>query len=203
MSDFRDTITNVAKSVTKTSGDLLKTTKLNMNLSTAEAGLKNLHLEIGKKVHEMYRGGERLGEFFDGKYIEILAAEEKIAEIKEKIDTIKGVRKCPKCEKIAERESEFCPKCGYRFEPEADDAQEDLSEPPKAPAAEIPTQPVPSEWATTYAANSREFFAPPTMPPAPPTKPPAPAFAAKICRVCNSENDAATKFCLSCGRILD
>jgi len=207
MSDFRDTITNVAKSVTKTSGDLLKTTKLNMNLSTEEGKLKSLYLEIGKKVHEIYQYGGSLGTYFDEKYLEILTAERKISEMKEQISAIKGVRNCPKCGKSAERESEFCPKCGMRFE--FDSVAREYSEPT------VSAQPVPQEWVNSHVTGSggsssshahvphTDWSAAPSAPvaPAPPVSPPS--MPIKICRVCKKENEASTKFCFSCGRILD
>jgi|GEM_PF-4884785 len=41
MQDIKGTILNLTKNVTKTSGDLLKTTKLSLALSTEETNLKN------------------------------------------------------------------------------------------------------------------------------------------------------------------
>ncbi|MCL2576620.1 MAG: zinc ribbon domain-containing protein [Defluviitaleaceae bacterium] len=174
MSDLRDTITNAAKTAAKTSGDLLKSAKLNMNLSSAESSLKNLHSEIGKKVHEIYQNGGSLGEWFDGKYLEILETENKISEIKEQLDELKGVRKCPKCEKTSDRTSEFCSKCGMRFPI--------VSEETVATEAEIPPEPQQEE-----PPDIQRMSPPPT----------------KKCRVCSTENEMSTKFCFSCGRILD
>ena len=65
MNDLRGTLANITKNVTKTSGDFLRTTKLSMSLSTEETNLKNLYMDIGKKVHEIYQYGGSLGKFFD------------------------------------------------------------------------------------------------------------------------------------------
>ena len=176
MQDIRGTLFNMTKSVAKTSGDLLKTTKLNMNLSSEESNLKSLYMEIGKKVHEIYQYGGSLGQFFDEKYLEIEACERKIADLKEQISVIKGVKSCPKCGKSVDRTAEFCQKCGIRVE--LGTAQPTLptaAEPP--PHIEEPT-PVLQQAA-----------------------PPEPAL--RKCRVCSSLNENDTKFCLSCGRILD
>ena len=175
MSDIRETISNITKNVTKTSGDFLKTTKLGMNLSSEEGNLRNLHLEIGRKVHEIYQYGGSLGKFFDEKYLEIEACERKISEIKEQIAVIKGIRECPKCGKKIEKTSDFCSKCGIRLDyiPGGDPSEIRLE---NHPPAEYP-------------------------PPAPASHSPPPP--AKICRICKSENEPSTKFCLSCGRILD
>ncbi|MCL1843122.1 MAG: zinc ribbon domain-containing protein [Defluviitaleaceae bacterium] len=205
MSDFRETVTSAAKSVAKTSGDFLKTTKLNMNLSSEENALKALYLEIGKKVHEIYKYGGSVGEFFDEKYTELQACEKKIAEIKEQISVIKGIRKCPDCGKTAERLAEFCPKCGKRFDGEAAflSAQPEASMPEEinfAPS-EIPRQQpqaarmdIPRQQPQPQAAH---------MPEIPAFSPPVPAMPEKVCRVCGAKNEISTKFCLSCGRIVD
>lgn len=193
MSDIRDTISNVAKSVTKTSGDLLKTTKLNMGLSSEESKIKLLYREIGKKVHEIYKFGGSLGEYFDEKYIEILTCERKISEFKEQIGVIKGVRNCQRCEKAAERTAEFCPKCGIRFETE-----------PAATAASIVADRQYAEPPIESHAEWRKTPPPPTSPPSMPVAHiPSPPMPTRICRVCKKENETSTKFCLSCGRILD
>ena len=183
MSDIRETLTNFTKNVTKTSGDLLKTTKLSMAVSSEQTALKALYHEIGKKVHEIYQYGGTLGKFFDEKYLELEACERKINELKEQIAQIKGVRECSKCGKTVERVSEFCPKCGVRVTGGPDDLAEAPTQ-KQTPPAEKPS-PTPA----------------PTSTPAPP--PPAPEATTKNCRVCGATNDAGTKFCLSCGRIAD
>ena len=197
MNDLRGTIASITKNVTKTSGDLLKTTKLNINLSNEESNLKNLYIEIGKKVHEIYLYGGSLGKFFDEKYRELDTCERKIAEIKEQIGVIKGTRECPKCGKSVERTAEFCQKCGTR---------QDISG-IAAPGAEA-QQPIPMQEA--YAAPETTLPIPELPPPMPEPTPPmeatdvqAPAPAARVCRICKSQNEPTTKFCLSCGRILD
>ncbi|MCL2527413.1 MAG: hypothetical protein FWE42_03255 [Defluviitaleaceae bacterium] len=189
MSDIRDTIISFTKNATKTSGDLFKTTKLSMSVSSEQTALKNLYLEIGKKVHEIYQYGGTLGKFFDEKFLELEACERKIEELKEEIAQIKGVRECGKCGKSAERTAEFCPKCGLRFgiptaenTPESNPVTEYIQPTPQA-AAPVPEQQVE---------------------PAPqPAQAPEPPPSTKRCRVCGMENDISTKFCLSCGRIVD
>jgi len=116
MSDIRDTLVKVTKNVTKTSGDLLKSAKLSVSLSNEETALKNVYIEIGKKVHEIYTYGGSLGSFFDEKYKEVEQCTIKINNLKEQMQLIKGVRECPKCGKTTAREAGFCPKCGASME---------------------------------------------------------------------------------------
>jgi len=195
MSDIRDTVLQFTKKVTSTSGDLLKTTKLSMSVSTEQNNLKNLYLEIGKKVHEIYRYGGNLGKFFDEKYMELEASERKIEELKEQIAQIKGVRECSKCGKTAERTAEFCPKCGIRFgvigeaahtpPPELAPATDYAPTAPPLEASSAPTPPI-----SIHSPAQLEAAA-------------TPEPATHRCRVCGMENDINTKFCLSCGRIVD
>ncbi|MCL2187470.1 MAG: zinc ribbon domain-containing protein [Defluviitaleaceae bacterium] len=179
MSDIRETLFNITKNASKTTGDLIKSAKLNMALGNEQAALKNLYTEIGKKVHEIYQYGGSLGKFFDDKYLELENTERKIAEIKEEISIIKGVRECIKCGKAVERNAEFCPKCGIRLEGNG------TAVTAEAPAADV----------------SAPVTPPAVEPPPVPVAPPAPAGV--VCRVCHASNDAGTKFCLSCGRMLD
>jgi len=180
MSDIGGTILNFTKNISKSSGDLFKTTRLSMNVSSEQTNLKNLYLEIGKKVHEIYQYGGTLGKFFDDKYLELEACERKINELKEQISQIKGVRECPKCGKTADRTSEFCPKCGIRF---------------GTPSAEITEPSVQTQPISTPEQPQIQITQ--DIPP------PPPMAKTKSCRVCGMENDVSTKFCLSCGRIVD
>jgi uncharacterized protein (UPF0212 family) len=116
MNDFKQTLMKFTKTVTKTSSDLLKTTKLSMSLASEEDRLKGIYYDIGKKVHEIYMYGGALGKFFDDKYKEIVDAEDKIAEIKNQIDMAKGLKSCPKCGKSIEKNAGFCPKCGLKLD---------------------------------------------------------------------------------------
>ena len=177
MSDIKGTISSITKSVTKTSGDFIKTTKLNINLSSAKSELKAIYQDIGKKVHEIYSFGGSLGEYFDEKYKEIQACEAQMAEIKERISIIKGTRICAKCESVLERTAEYCAKCGTRQIIEV--GEEEIINTQTPPKKESTPAPVP-------------ITAPEPLEP-----------KKKICRVCNSPNDLGVKFCLSCGRILD
>ena len=219
MSDIRETLLNFTKNATKSSGDLFKSTKLSMSVSTEQNNLKNLYMEIGKKVHEIYQYGGNLGKFFDEKYREIEACEQRILELKEQIGQIKGTRECPKCGKSAERTAEFCPKCGIR-----------MAAPSEAQPAHV--QPVgydPSAAAAEGVAAPTAGYDPPAAPGSAPHSVPSPVInglagvsaptaehtptadtptaappkTTRNCRVCGMENEITAKFCLSCGRIVD
>ena len=179
MDDVKKGVANVARSIAKGSGTLIKTTKLTLDLSSEESKLKTLYTEIGKKVHEIYSYGGSLGEFFDKSYQDILEHQRKIDDLREALDIAKGVKTCPKCGKTSPRVSVFCPKCG--------EGMTDVPEKTEVGAA--PCRP-----------HSDDVPAPAPAPPS--HESPQPNPKGRICNVCGKTNDPFDRFCLSCGRIL-
>lgn len=212
MNDLRGTLTSFTRNVTKTSGDLFKTTKLSVSLSQEQESLRTVYLDIGKKVHEIYMYGGTLGKFFDEKYHEIVACEQRINELKDKINQIKGTRECPNCGKTVEKTSEFCPKCGGKLDgtvrvsmvPDGMDSVPTTSDTrPHAPSAPPEAFAEPSESSSAFTTPVPEPAEPSpavTAPaPEPVEPPPTPR---RLCNICGAANDPETKFCLTCGRLL-
>ena len=183
MDEVKKGVANVARSIAKGSGTLIKTTKLTLDLSNEENKLKALYTEIGKKVHEIYSYGGSLGEYFDQRYQDILEHQRKIDDLRESLDIAKGVKTCPKCGKTSPRSSTFCPKCG-----------EGIADVPEK-TAEMAR--IPHDTGTgaaldhTSTGDGSMAFLPSQTPP-----------QSKICNVCSSSNNPTDRFCLSCGRIL-
>ena len=175
MDDLKKGFVGVTKAITKGSGALIKTTKISLSLTNEESKLNSLYTEIGKKVHEIYRYGGSIGEYFDEKYQQILEQQRRIDELKAARDVAKGIVTCAKCGKTSPRGSVFCPKCGGSIG-EGEAAEE-------------------SEAAFVEAGQ---------MPPVINEEPPAvpEVVLTKICNVCGSANAVSDRFCLSCGRIL-
>ena len=140
MSDLKDTLMKFTRGVTKTSGELLKSTKLSLALASEEDKLKQIYVEIGKKVHEIYQYGGSLGKFFDEKYLEIQQTETSILNMKNQMETIKGIKTCPKCGASIDRGAGFCPKCGAQLETVVI-----ADAPSAAPSATTPEPPVVKE----------------------------------------------------------
>ncbi|MDR1209727.1 MAG: zinc ribbon domain-containing protein [Clostridiales bacterium] len=115
MDDIKSTITDLAGNVAKTSSRFLKSTKLSMALSSEEQKLKNLYIEIGKKVHEIYTYGGSLGGVFDECYARLRELDTRIKDIKREIAESRGLTACPKCGARVDRDSDFCPKCGSQL----------------------------------------------------------------------------------------
>ncbi len=177
MDDIKNTITKAAKAIAKASGDAIKTTRYSMAISNEESTLKNLYIEMGKKVCEIYSYGGSMGEFFDEKYKEILASEDKIKDLKQQLDQAKGSRTCPHCGKNAPLSSEFCAKCGKSLldiQPAINDITNTT-----AHNNELNDEPIIDLTANYPSKNDL-----------------------KKCSICGYENAREDKFCLSCGRFL-
>jgi len=179
MGEIRDKLSGITKSVTTTSGRLIKTAKVNASISSEESKLKKIYIEIGLKVRAMYENGESLGAFFDEKYRKIEESDEKIKALRAKIDLMNGRITCPGCGKVANSDSEFCPKCGRTMN-SADDPDDYDDEPEKTDDTPVPYTP---------AAK-------------PIVKVDKPVAEYKNCPVCGKKNAVTEKFCYSCGRAI-
>jgi uncharacterized membrane protein YvbJ len=96
----------------KGGAELLKSAKTTVKLANEEERLKNIYIDIGKKVHEIYCYGGTLGRFFDDKYMEILDCENRIKAHKVEMESIRGIKLCPICNKTNSASALFCAKCG-------------------------------------------------------------------------------------------
>jgi len=182
MSNIKDSLLKFTRGVSKTSGELVKNTKLSFALSSEEEKLRQVYLDIGKKVHEIYQYGGSLGKFFDEKYTEIQQIESAIAELRHQIDTIKGVKSCPECGDGIQRGASFCPKCGYQVHDSKSGRKEKPLPTVEQPTVEQPIkeQPIPEQ----------------------PLEEQPPMKNSIACRHCSSENEPSSRFCLTCGRML-
>lgn len=175
MEDIKGALSKITRTITKTSGDVVKTTKLNINLASEEEKLKALYIDIGKKVHEIYAYGGSLGEFFDNKYNELLTVKENIDRIKSEIDSVKGTKTCSNCGKTISKSSEFCPKCGMKMDNSFNNINQNV----------VPNNNITEQHNFNVEENQNKDL-----------------HKTKICSVCKCENRAEDKFCISCGRIL-
>ena len=138
MSDIKNSVGKAAKAITKGSGTIIKTASLSIKLSSEESGLKSIYTDIGRAVHDIYKHGGSLGGLFDEKYAQIVEAEAKIAELKEKIEIAKGTITCGRCKTTSKRESAFCQKCGEGL------GEITITDAPSAPAQPVSQVPPPS-----------------------------------------------------------
>lgn len=124
---IKETVTDTSKMVAQKAKDVAEVTKLNSQISTEEAKIKEAYLAIGKRYFE-----ENMGEVSDA-YINdftiINEAKARISELQEQIKTIKGVFSCPNCGAEVTTESSFCSTCGTKIEAPIQKEEEPIVEP--------------------------------------------------------------------------
>ena len=111
MSEIKNTLNGLRKSITKSSNEIIKTTKINMKISSEEEKLNQLYKETGKKVHEIYMYGGSLGTVFDEKYNEMLVSQHKINELRLKLKNLKSKNFCDKCGNEVDYDESICIYC--------------------------------------------------------------------------------------------
>lgn len=111
--DLKERLTNASKEVSQKVNDTVAVTKLQGQISSKENGIKEAFIEIGKAVFEKYKDDEN-SEFF-ARFKEITGLQDEIAGLKDQIDVIKGIVRCPVCGEAVEKGAQFCPKCGAKM----------------------------------------------------------------------------------------
>ena len=124
--DLKEKLTSASKEVTQKVNDTVATTKLQSQISSKEAGIKEAFLAIGKAAFEKFKDDEN-SEFFD-KIKEITGLQDEIAGLKDQIDQIKGVVRCPECGAAVENGAQFCPKCGVKMPEIVEETEEAVEE---------------------------------------------------------------------------
>ncbi|MBO4897271.1 MAG: zinc-ribbon domain-containing protein [Clostridia bacterium] len=115
ISDFKETISNVAESVKSKSSEIFESTKIKFALSDAEGEVSKLMREIGRCVYESYKSGEEPDETIHENCEAIDAKYKEIEEMRSKLRGIKNISVCPECGAEISNESAFCNKCGAKL----------------------------------------------------------------------------------------
>ena len=108
--DFTKTVSDATHTVTKKGKKLADITKLNFSIVDEQRKVDFYYANIGKLYVDT------LGEGAEGKMAELIselkATEEKIAQYRKELNTLKGVKVCPHCEEEVPEEAKFCNNCG-------------------------------------------------------------------------------------------
>ena len=114
--------------------------RVTRELNELNVGLEKLFNEYGKAAYAAFKGtGE--AEAADKACADIDTSYARIAELKEELDVLNGVRRCPACGAVLPRAARFCMTCGAPQPEDAPKAEEPKPEEPKpeeAPAEEAP-----------------------------------------------------------------
>ena len=107
-------VTDTCKIVSDKTGDFVKETKDKFNISDKNDEIKELYLEIGKTVYDMYKNGEDVGDVFLKECKKIEKTLKEITQIQKNILYNKGLRDCQNCNETIPLDSKFCEHCGEK-----------------------------------------------------------------------------------------
>ena len=109
-------IKNAADKVAKKSNEIYEFSKVKLNIANIKSEIINNYKLLGKTVYEVQKNelsddADRIEEII--KNIDEL--NEKLTELLSVLSTYKNEKICPKCNKNTDKDTLFCPACGYRY----------------------------------------------------------------------------------------
>lgn len=105
---------DAAQLAAKKSGELVEITKINLSIGNEEDKIRDLYIEIGKKVFDNYSSNNEFPEEYKELCISIEERKKTIQELKAKILELRNVRLCISCNNEIDNGSTFCPNCGAK-----------------------------------------------------------------------------------------
>lgn len=116
LENFGKKVGEAAQAVSKKSGELVETTKLNVNINSEEDKIQKIFNQIGKIVYEKYATTGAVDSDIKEMCETVTGHEQNIKALREKIAEIKGTKQCVNCGTEMERNQIFCSKCGTKNE---------------------------------------------------------------------------------------
>lgn len=108
-------INSAAKKVGNKTTEAVEVQKLKNKINACEKEINAQYALMGKLIYEKYQSGEVAEEFLVS-CDNIKAKEREIAEIKGKINNVKGFAACKQCGCAVDANAAFCKKCGAAIE---------------------------------------------------------------------------------------
>ncbi len=123
--DLSKKISKATQTTVQKAQEMAEVAKLNSMVSDEEKRIEDAYLQIGKTYCELHK--DNYEEAFATAMESIVAANEKIVELKKQIQTVKGVVICAKCGAEVPSGSSFCSACGGQIIVEAAPAAEEAT----------------------------------------------------------------------------
>lgn len=114
--NFGKKVGEAAQAAAKKSSEIMETTKLNVNINSEEDKIQKLYAQIGKSVYEKFSETGVAEDYIKEECEAIIAHEQNIKALREKIAEVKGTKACISCGAQMERTQVFCSKCGAKNE---------------------------------------------------------------------------------------
>ncbi|WP_458863770.1 zinc ribbon domain-containing protein [Acidaminobacterium chupaoyuni] len=99
----------------KKAGELVGTTRMNLQIFDLNNEIDLLFKEIGKSVYLTHTGVEADSQEIDRKIQQIDEKYLAIAQLKQQIEELRATVKCPKCGNACSRDDVFCSVCGQQL----------------------------------------------------------------------------------------
>lgn len=113
-------VSDTYNSASEKTSKLARETKLKLSIAEEKDNEKQFYEKLGQEFYKKYldkRDSEVALEFIEN-FMQIDKVREKIKNYEDEINSIKGLKTCPKCGESFDVNYEFCPKCGYKHEEE-------------------------------------------------------------------------------------
>lgn len=113
LSDLGKKVSLTAQEVAKQAKESVEISRQEISIADENRKINGIFQQIGKLYYELH--ADNCEEAFSDFVSQIKDCENRIAQYKEQIDRVKGVKKCPQCGGDSPLEAKFCNSCGYHF----------------------------------------------------------------------------------------
>ena len=116
--DFEKIKSKLSKAAVKTketSGTVMEIAKLKYKLVEINSDINDNYMAIGKLVYNA-SDDDDISDELTRLSDDITALTEAKSDMQSRYDELINKKQCPNCDARMEKDFEFCPKCGYRFE---------------------------------------------------------------------------------------
>ena len=114
-------ISQTTQSAVKGTKDLADIARLNSQISDEQKLLNSFFMQIGKRFYELYHDSAE--ENFSSLCASITETMGKITNLRDEIQKIKGIKKCPGCGGEIPITTTFCGTCGYDTRKESESTE--------------------------------------------------------------------------------
>lgn len=125
LSKIAKTVGDGAATVAKKSGEIVETSKLNLNISSEKNNIEKLYKEIGEMIFEKYKNGAMIDVDLEEACKSIEESNDNIERIKEKIEEIKANKGDDNIDKDEDEEDENACSCCEK-EDETEKVEDDI-----------------------------------------------------------------------------
>lgn len=125
---FKNKVTETAKSAMQKSNEIFEVTKINMSIGDAQVEIDKILKDIGQILYDSYQNGESVSDEVADKCVQVDEVVEKIKEMKVRLMELKNVIICSNCENENQPDDLFCSKCGEKIGTEKSAEEENVEE---------------------------------------------------------------------------